>query len=454
MFDKTLHGTIGYEEMSGALLPDERYRNNLMKMCNSLLEKPGHSFSSACGPIVRKTASGLFSKEKNIDLQSGHLERTISRCKDHNLLLVLEDSTDLNYNPHLNKTGMGNIGGGGKGARGLSMHSAIIVSTLGEPLGLVGQYIWAPVSTGRKKQHREYPIEEKESYKWLRTKKWVNNALGSTNSQVIVVGDREADFHEHFTFDRSSNIDLLVRAGQVNRNVIHKGEKKKVKQVAVDEQAIGEIEVKVKRQKDRKARTAKLMVKVTKVTCPPTVQKHAKRVDAEMTLIYIKEIEGGGKIKDPIEWYLYTSVEINSLAAAAEMVKYYSLRWIIERFHYVLKSGLRIEKMQFDNFTRTANALKIYSIVGWKLLWLNYVGKAHPQADAADYFEALEIEILELFTLKKIKNVKQFILALGSLSGFSPSTQQPLPGEKLLWQSLKLLTAMKKGFLLRNNKKT
>ena len=158
MFEKTLHGTFGHEEMTGALLPDERYRNNLMKMCNSLLEKPGHSFSSACGPIVRKTASGLFSKEKDLDLQSGHLERTISRCKDHNLLLVLEDSTDLNYNPHLKKTGMGNIGGGGKGAKGLSMHSAIIVTTLGEPLGLVGQYIWAPVITGRKKQHREYPI--------------------------------------------------------------------------------------------------------------------------------------------------------------------------------------------------------------------------------------------------------------------------------------------------------
>ncbi len=90
MIEKTLEGTFGYDEMKSALLPDERYRNNVIKMCNSLLEKPGHSFSAACGNVVRKSASRLFDNENKIDLQEGHLEKTISRCKNHSLVLVFK----------------------------------------------------------------------------------------------------------------------------------------------------------------------------------------------------------------------------------------------------------------------------------------------------------------------------------------------------------------------------
>lgn len=450
MIEKKLEGTFGYEEMMSALLPDERYRNNLMKMCNSLLEKPGHSFSAACGSVVRKSASRLFDNENQIDLQEGHLEKTISRCKKHSLVLVLEDSTDLNYHTHRKKKGMGDLGGEFN-AKGICMHSALAVTPKGEPLGIIGQYIWSPVKTGRPKQNRTYPIEEKESYKWLRTKKWVNAALETQVGQVIVIGDREADFYHHLSFERASNVDLLIRISQLKRIVIHQEERKPLREVEKQETPIGEISVEIKRQKNRKSRIAKLAIKVTKVVCPPTRQKNARKTLIPMTLIHAKEILYNGEVKDPIEWYLYTSCEVENLEQASQMIRFYSLRWIIERFHYVLKSGLRVEKMQFDNFTRIANALKLYSVIGWKLLWMNHVGKAHPNEDAVQYFDAIEIKVLELFTVKKIQTVKQFILALGSLSGFSPSTQQPLPGEKLLWQSMKLLIAMKKGFLLSNN---
>jgi len=40
------------------------------------------------------------------------------------------------------------------------------------------------------------------------------------------------------------------------------------------------------------------------------------------------------------------------------------------------------------------------------------------------------------------------VLVLGKLPGFVKSRAQPLPGEKLLWQSMKLLNAVKTGYLM------
>jgi hypothetical protein len=55
------------QEIMNARLPDERYRPNLVKMCCGLQEKPGHSFSAACCPAVRKAAHRLFSNEESLD---------------------------------------------------------------------------------------------------------------------------------------------------------------------------------------------------------------------------------------------------------------------------------------------------------------------------------------------------------------------------------------------------
>ena len=126
------------------------------------------------------------------------------------------------------------------------------------------------------------------------------------------------------------------------------------------------------------------------------------------------------------------------------------MRWPIERFHLVLKSGLKIEGLQFDTFTRLKHALEVCSMVAWQLLWMAYIGKAKPNEKAEGTFEAIEIKILEQLTNRKIKTITDFILTLGTLSGFVKSKAQPLPGEKLLWQSMKLLRTMKIGYTLKD----
>jgi hypothetical protein len=38
-------------------------------------------------------------------------------------------------------------------------------------------------------------------------------------------------------------------------------------------------------------------------------------------------------------------------------------QWVIERFHYILKSGMNIEKVQIDDSKRLKNALQLYSLM-------------------------------------------------------------------------------------------
>jgi len=49
-------------------------------------------------------------------------------------------------------------------------------------------------------------------------------------------------------------------------------------------------------------------------------------------------------------------------------VEYYARRWLVERYHYVLKSGCRVEELQLGAADRLERALALYSIVAWRLL--------------------------------------------------------------------------------------
>jgi hypothetical protein len=54
------------------------------------------------------------------------------------------------------------------------------------------------------------------------------------------------------------------------------------------------------------------------------------------------------------------------LAEAAQVVRWYTLRWLIERYHDTLKSGCRIEQWQLETAARLKRALATLAIVAWR----------------------------------------------------------------------------------------
>lgn len=429
-------------ELQGSNLGHERFRANAIKILTRLGENPGLSFSAACGPAVRKSANRLFSSAA-IDLQKGHVEQTVQRCSGEALVLALEDTTDVNYNRHKAKKGMGHLGGL-YNTRGINIHSLLCTSEQGEPLGLLGQYIWAPQQSKSKKSGlhlRKLPIEEKESIKWIRLMRAVNKVFSNRTSRVLVVADREGDFYEHFSEPRAATIDILVRGSQLNRKILFAGQKCKVKDLPDLVEIQHTYKTKVQKQKNREEREAQIAVRYGKIAYPPT----DGRKGTVITLSFVHAEEINNSEPDKIEWYLFTSMAIENIEQAIQLITFYTKRWTIERFHYVLKTGLKIESIQIDTFDRLKNALELYSIVAWRILWLAYVGKTKPQTEAVNVFEQAQIEILESIHQKKIVTVNDFLMAMGKLVGFQSSTKQPLPGEKLLWQAYGQLMQIQRG---------
>jgi Transposase DDE domain/Transposase DNA-binding len=433
-------GSWAKKEMDGLALPDKRFSKNIISITEHMADNIGKSFSSACGERLRKSAWRLFSKE-DLNLLSTHQQNTIQRCADEQTILVVEDTTDVTYYQK-QKQGMGSLGGPKeKDIKGLNIHTALALTTEGAALGILHQHIWAP-TTGRGKQNRaSIPIEEKESIKWIQALRTINTQWAQKQQRVILIADREADFFEHYAQPRETNVELLIRVQQKRRRIYYNGHSLNIGELLNDLKSLGSNTVKVWRRPEQKERQATLNYYCGRVTIPPTGKQ---TLPAQvMNLVYIKEKEEG---KNAIEWILLTSLEVNTLEEAITIAGYYTLRWVVERFHLILKSGLNIEKLQLDNFTRLQNALQLYSLVGWHLLWLYRLGQTAAADKVEEYFEQEAIEVLEVVGNKKIKTVKEFLVQLGKLGGFHPTKKQPLPGEKMLWTGLRQFIAFRSGF--------
>lgn len=266
----------GTQEFKGCAVEDQREAKSIAAMADRLLANPELSFSSAVGKNLRKAAWRIFSKQE-VDVSYGHYKQTGKRCASHQVVLVSQDTTDLSYFTHFATKGLGDLGGIKRDIdnAGLALHTAMALSEEGLPLGLVGQKCWAPVATGREKHPRHYPLEEKESYRWVEALDWVRQHLSKV-AQVIVVSDRESDFYEYMIAPRAKNIDLLFRAHHLQRKVYHQQKKLQLKEVFFTNKT--NVEVSVVKTKKRKAYTATLEVSWGSVICPAAADKQGKDI--------------------------------------------------------------------------------------------------------------------------------------------------------------------------------
>ena len=430
----------GEEEFLGCGVNDKRESRSLARIADGLLTNPELSFSSAVGSSCRQAAWRIFSKQE-VDLGYGHYKQTGHRCCDYETVLISQDTTDLNYQTHYATAGLGDLGGRkDRGHAGLCLHSAMAITEQGLPLGLVGQKVWPPVTTGRPQHYGWYALEEKESYRWVEALQWTSQYLGHIK-HVIVVSDRESDFYEYLTAPRQENIDLLFRAHHLNRLVFYQTEKQALGNIDLQEQT--QVEVYIPRAKGRPARNTQMQVSWAEIVCPAPAYK--KGDSAVVWLVKVQELTPP-KGQEALTWYLLTTIAIKDAATALLMLHYYRLRWIIERWHLVLKQGLQVERLQFDDFQRLSNAIKLVSIVAWQLLCLKHLAAQIPDLPAEQVFEDVQLEVLKKQKGVKSLTTRQALIIIAALAGFTPSKKQPLPGEKTIWRGWTIFNAFCQGY--------
>ena len=356
------------EELKYAALPDKRLNQRLIKIVENLAQQPHASVPQASGDWASTKATYNFWKSKKIefeDIIDPHQKQTAQRASKEKIILAIQDTSDFNFTHHQAKTWEKGFGMtcSQKYVRGLKVHSIMASTTQGVPLGILDQQIWTREPQSKKKKQKQKArtnILEKESKRWLTGLVTTELAIPSTTT-VVTITDREGDIYDLFALKREPNSQLLIRAKH-NRRINH--ELKLVKEAIAQTPSTGQLVISVPRKDDKPSRNATLTIRSASFHFPPPGNRSTSLTGEPIALNVISATEDNPTPgATPIQWLLLTTLSVNNFEEAVCCIRWYTYRWLIERYHYVLKSGCRIENLQLETAERIQKALATYAIV-------------------------------------------------------------------------------------------
>jgi hypothetical protein len=86
------------------------------------------------------------------------------------------------------------------------------------------------------------------------------------------------------------------------------------------------------------------------------------------------------KGRDRIDWNLVTDLPIRSRKDAVEKLNWYAMRWKIETFHKILKSGFKAEEVRLRAAERIVNLLAILYPISSRVFWMTMINRTMPEA--------------------------------------------------------------------------
>jgi hypothetical protein len=120
----------------------------------------------------------------------------------------------------------------------------------------------------------------------------------------------------------------------------------------------------------------------------------------------------------------------------------------VERYHYVMKSGCRVEQLQLETGQRLMRALATYALVAWRILWMTYEARVHPQDSCEKIVQELQWKVLYVKVKKTTQlpatppTVHEVVRWIAQLRGFLGRKHDGEPGVKTLWRGLRQLATM------------
>jgi hypothetical protein len=442
------------EEEFGECRLNARLIQRLLTVARHFFARPMANIPEACGGEVTKTqATYRFLAHEDATFETvlqPHFAATERRIGEMSggVVLVPQDTTSLNYTKLYATEGLGPIGTTAAGAQGLHLHSSLAVTEEGVPLGFLDAQCWArdPEEFGKKAKRHQLPVEEKESYRWIRNYQAVA-AVQQRNPQItlVSVGDREADIYELFAeaAQDPKGPKLLVRARH-DREL--QNEQAGLFETICCAPIAGHQMVHLPRQKSRAAREAKLAIRFAAVTlCPPQDKPHLPPVAIWAVLA---QEENAPKNAEGIDWLVLTTIAVNSFEQASEKVHWYAKRWSIEVFHRTLKSGCRLEDRRLGHADRIETCLALDIVIAWRICHLVKLGRDVPELPCDLYFEEAEWKALVAYSTNSPAVPDQppalgkVVRMIAKLGGYLGRKSDGEPGTETLWRGMQMLSAL------------
>jgi hypothetical protein len=195
---------------------------------------------------------------------------------------------------------------------------------------------------------------------------------------------------------------------------------------------------------------ATLEIKFRRMVVQPPIGKQKRYPALELTVIHASE-RGAPKARKPIEWKLITDLPVRERAEAIEKINWYAMRWKIEMFHKVLKSGCKAEDSKLRTAERLANLMAIFCILSWRVLWLTMLNRIAPEVSPTIALTHSEIALLDQLVSdpgnRKCKpgTLSFYLTKLARLGGYLARTRDTPPGNVVIWRGLARLTDIEIG---------
>jgi hypothetical protein len=454
-------------EIADCTFNDVRHGKRFRKLLQQLSDGVGGSIPWTCQDWANtKAAYRFFSNDRvsEEEILAGHFQSTRERFAAHREpVLILHDTTEFVYHRDaFNAIGVLTDSNSGKDKRGrlrhhtvcgISMHSSLAVTLEGLPLGLTAIKFWTRdkfhgCSALKKRINpTRVPIEKKESIRWLENLRQSTELLNDPE-HCVHIGDRESDIYELFCTAQQLGTHFLVRtcvdrlAGDGTGTIA-----REMKEVRV--QGLHRLQV---RDKKGNLSEAVLEIRYSRLVVLPPIGKQKNYPSLILTVIHATE-RGTPRGRDKIAWKLLTDLPVRSRKEAIQKLEWYSLRWKIETFHKIMKSGCKAEESKLRTAERLVNLLAVLCILSWRIFWMTMINRTAPDVSPTLVFTTLELRLLDALvrdslTRPRNRTLSAYLTKVAQLGGYLARTNDSPPGNMVMWRGLSRLIDIELGAAL------
>ena len=453
-------GEWAQQQFGDCQLGDTRRTKRLIQVAQQVANHPSASFPDqmkSWGDL--KAAYRLFDREDVTfaAIAQPHWKQTCAVGPGR--YLVLGDTTEIDFGYGREIAGLSRIGNGS--GNGFLLHNALLVEAESQTLvGVAGQTIHYRKPVPKKENRSQRFKRERESRVWGD----VVDQIGppAAGVQFVHVFDRGADDFEVFCHLLQNGGDWVVRASSTHRLILTpSGEKTPLEQYLPTLPIAGTYELNLRARPNQPARAAKLEVRFGALEMPlprhksPYVKALAPQ-PIKMSVVWVREVDAPAGVQ-PIEWVLYTSLEVETFQEAWLVVEYYECRWLIEEYHKALKTGCGVQRRLLRDADRLEAMIGLMSVVAVRLLQLKSVARTEPDRPARKVIPPLWLTMLKAArkNLRRVHDltIHQFYRELAKLGGFLGRRSDGQPGWITIWRGWEKLNTLVQGAQLAINLK-
>ena len=452
-------------------LGDQRRTERAVEIALAIAHNPAASLPAQMQDEAATEAAYRFLQTPDVTYEKligPHVAQTRAHASKQPQVLLIQDTTEVDYQQHPTTTGLGPIGNGSH--HGYLLQSVLaVVPASREVLGLMHQepFLRQPAPQGETRREREQ--RERESQVWERSVQ----AIGAPPAGVqwIHVGDRYSDIFALLSLMRQQQCDFVVRAAQDrcvdllveqadapvpprshhSRRAGQEAEPKPqhLFEVVRGWSAVGEQELCLDATKQSKARAARVVISFGCLRLlPPQHQQSSELRPLVVWVVRVWEPEPPEGVEG-LEWVLLTSVPTATLEQAWQRVDWYRARWIVEDYHQGLKTGCRIELRQLQSYEALRRLLGLLAPAAVRLLQLRTAARDAPERLASEVLPLDLVQVVALLAKVPVPaaelTAQQCWYTIARYGGYLRRRSGGPPGWKTLWKGWFYIQALLEG---------